>query len=246
MNVNEDLKRNWSTGSKSPYASGDDDRAATIKKFLLRNLALWVVGLLFVVVYFSLHNISESRSSELAGQRNEIVALRKELSLKQDKVSASSAQAIEQATGGMSAEHKAADDKAMTDLMTKALTWNGLAAYLDRREQIMKDYGFAEDSQFMSVFMPGEQEGAARTAPSGKQYSSFDADMSSQFVSLSTYVTAISADVYSYFALVELRVKSSSGATSSTGQVMMTYDMISGKPSNLDAYTVPGGVDSSG
>lgn len=39
--------------------------------------------------------------------------------------------------------------------MKRALTWNGLSEYLDQRDKVMKTYGFAEDSQFMQVFMPG-------------------------------------------------------------------------------------------
>lgn len=70
--------------------------------------------------------------------------------------------------------------------------------------------------------------------------------MKSEFVSLNSSVTSIAGDVYGYFSIVEMRVASGSGASSSTAFVSLSYDMIDGKPGNLDAYTIPGGVQRSG
>lgn len=228
------------------YATTTDTKADVAKKFVLRNLLVIVAIIVFLMTYFVLHGISSSRDDGLASQRSQIVSLRSQLALTQDQVHSKQGDAVREATSGMDLTHKDSDDAAMIKLMKLALTWDGLSAYLDARTQVIKAYGFAEDSQFMSVFMPGQKEGAVRTAPSGRTYSAFDKDMKSEFSDYRSYVTAINSEVYSYFAVVTMRVASGSGASSQNASIMLSYDMIDGKPANLDAYTVPGGVDVSG
>lgn len=237
----------WKAGSTgSAYATSEDTRADRLRKFVMRNLAVIIVAVLLVIAWLALSSVSSNRDAMLQSQRSEIVSLKQELTLEQDKTATERNAAIAEATGGMDADVKAADDRAMTELMKKALTWDGLREYLSRRDEVMKEYGFAADSEFMTAFMPGEAEGAVRTAPSGKTYSDFDASISSEFVSLESYVTSITSGSYSYFAVVQMRSKSSSGAKTADGQVMLVYDMIDGKPSNLNAYPVLGGVEKSG
>lgn len=246
MAVSDDFKKSWQAASTNAYGTASDDKRTRAVKFLHRNLVVLVVALMFVVTWAVLGGISTTREEALSEQQGQIIALTSELELARSQVAAEHNDQVAQATGGMSVEHKQADDEMMTELMRQALTWDGLAEYMTLREQIMEDYGFASDSQFMSVFMPGEETGAVRTAPSGETYSTFDTDMSSSFDSLRSYVTGVNADVYSYFTLVQMRVQSSSGAASSTGQVAMTYEVIDGVPANVNAYTVVGGVAESG
>lgn len=233
-------------GAGSFHADVSDTKQERVRKFLLRNALVIVAAVVFATTYLVLGGISSDREADLASQQAEILALKEQLSMSEDQLRAEQGAAVEEATGGMELEHKDSDDQAITTLMTMALTWNGLSEYLDRRDEVMEAYGFAEDSQFMRTFMPGEQEGVRRTAPSGNTYDAFDKDMRSEFVSLNSTVTDAYGDVYSYFAIVDLRVASGSGAASTTSQVSLRYDMIDGKPTNLDAYTIPGGVQRSG
>ena len=231
---------------RSFYASAQDSNADRARKFLLRNAVLIGVVILMVVVWAVIRGAGDSWQSELVGQRGEIASLKQQVSVEEAKSDKALGAAVSEATGGVDLEHQRSDDEKMSQLMTTALTWKGLREYLQRRDQVMRDYSFAADSPFMTVFMPGEEQGVTRTAPSGKTYSSFDEDMSSKFSSLKSYVTGVSGEVYSYFAVVEMLVSSSSGAAAETGYVAMTYDMIEGKPANLDAWTTPGGVTTSG
>lgn len=235
-----------SKGSGSFHADASDTKKERARKFLMRNVLVIVTGVLFATTYLVLGGISSDREADLSSQRSEILALKGELSMSQDQVHSAQGTAVEEATGGMDTDHKDEDDQTITALMKTALTWTGLSNYLDQREKVMKTYGFAEDSQFMQVFMPGEQEGVQRTAPSGKTYGAFDKDMKSEFVSLNSSVTSAAGDVYSYFSIVEMRVASGSGAASTTAYISLRYDMIDGKLANLDAYTLPGGVQRSG
>lgn len=223
-----------------------DTKADQARKFLLRNLLVIVAALAFAVTFLVLGGINNSRQDALESQQSEMLSLQGQLTMSQDEVAQNQSEAIRVATDGMDTAHKAADDEEVTALMKQALTWNGLSQYLNQREAVMAEYGFASDSQFMQVFMPGEKEGVVRTAPSGQTYSAFEKDMQSQFSSLSSYVTAINGEVYSYFAVVELRVASGSGAASEVAYVSMAYDMIDGAIANLDAYTTPGGMQRSG
>lgn len=235
-----------SKGAGSFHADASDTKKERTRKFLMRNVLVIVTAVVFVTTYLVLGGISSDRDAELSSQRSEILSLKGALSMSQDQVHSAQGAAVEEATGGMETDHKNDDDQTITALMKTALTWNGLSDYLDQRETVMKTYGFAEDSQFMQVFMPGEQEGVQRTAPSGKTYGAFDKDMKSEFVSLNSSVTNAAGDVYRYFSIVEMRVASGSGAASTTAYVSLSYDMIDGKPGNLDAYTLPGGVQRSG
>lgn len=234
------------TYSGSLQAGVADTKAEQARKFLLRNLLVIVAALAFLVTYLVLGGINNSREDALASQQSEMLALQGQLTMSQDEVAQNQSEAIRVATDGMDTAHKADDDAVVTELMKQSLTWSGLAQYLKQRDQVMEEYGFASDSQFMQVFMPGEKEGVVRTAPSGKTYSAFEKDMQSTFSSLNSYVTAINGEVYSYFAVVELRVASGSGAASETAYVSMAYDMIDGQIANLDAYTTPGGMQRSG
>ncbi|MET3959838.1 outer membrane murein-binding lipoprotein Lpp [Rhodococcus sp. OAS809] len=235
-----------STTSGSFHATAADTKKERARKFVMRNLLVIVTAIVFVMTYLVLGGISSDREADLSSQRAEILSLKGQLSMSQDELHSEQGAAVEEATGGMDIDHKDDDDKTITDLMKVALTWNGLSDYLDQREKVMKTYGFAADSQFMEVFMPGDTEGVRRTAPSGKTYEAFEKDMKSEFVSLNSSVTNAAGDVYSYFSIVEMRVASGSGAASSTAYVSLSYDMIDGKPGNLDAYTIPGGVQRSG
>ena len=228
------------------HADASDSKQERFRKFLMRNALVIVTAVVFVTVYLVLGGISSDRDADLASQRSEILSLQGQLSMNQDQVHSEQGAAVEEATNGLEIDHKDDDDQTITELMKRALTWNGLSEYLDQRDKVMKTYGFAEDSQFMQVFMPGEDQGAQRTAPSGKTYGAFDKDKKSEFVSLNSSVTSIAGDVYGYFSIVEMRVASGSGASSSTAFVSLSYDMIDGKPGNLDAYTIPGGVQRSG
>ncbi|PZU04644.1 MAG: hypothetical protein DI630_00580 [Gordonia sp. (in: high G+C Gram-positive bacteria)] len=235
-----------SKASGSFHADASDSKQERLRKFLLRNALVIVAVLVFATTYLVLGGISSDRDADLSSQRSEILALKGELAMNEDQVHSARGAAVEEATGGLEIDHKETDDQTIIALMKVALTWNGLSEYLDQREEVMKTYGFAEDSQFMQVFMPGEEQGVSRTAPSGKTYSAFDKDMKSEFVSLNSSVTTMAGDVYSYFSIVEMRVASGSGAASSTAFISLSYDMIDGKPGNLDAYTLPGGVARSG
>ena len=228
------------------HADVSDTKKERARKFLMRNVLVIVTGVVFATTYVALGQISSDREADLASQRSEILSLRGQLSMSEDQVHSAQGIAVEEATGGMEIDHKNDDDQTITELMKLALTWDGLGDYLDRREEVMRTYGFAEDSQFMQVFMPGEKEGVQRTAPSGRTYGAFEKDMKSEFVSLNSSVTNAAGDVYSYFSIVEMRVASGSGASSTPAYVSLRYDMIDGKPGNLDAYTVPGGVQRSG
>lgn len=235
-----------SRNTGSFYATDADTKQERALKFLKRNALVIALVLVAAVTFFVVSGAMDDREAQLSSQRSEVLSLKGQLSLKQDELHESQGKVVEEATGGMSIDHKDDDDEKMTELMRLALTWDGLSEYLEARDQVKKQYGFAEDSQFMQVFMPGEGEGATRTAPSGKTYSAFDKDANSKFVSLNSVVTGTAGDVYSYFSIVEIRVSSGSGAASTPSYVVLSYDMIDGKPANLDAYTVPGGVKNSG
>lgn len=240
----EDAVKNGKYGGF--YATAEDDKATRAKKFLARNwimiLAL-IFALIAVLVYSSM---SSGRAEALDRQQAEILALEKEKAAKASDVSASRASVLKVATDGVDIEARSGDDKIVHELMETATTWSGIEDYLAKRSTVISDYGIPEESQFMEVFMPGEMQGVARTAPSGETHYAFDSKVSSNFDSLDTYVVAVNGDVYSYFAVVGMRVDSTDGTASSLMHATMRYDVVDDRVVNLVAETVPGGVERSG
>lgn len=147
---------------------------------------------------------------------------------------------ITSAATGMSVARKSKDDKVMKEIMTEALGWESGEQYMDARESLIERWDLDENSQFLQVFMPGEESGAWRKDPSGKIYFAYD-DIISSLGSFQTSVTNIDGDKYSYFAVVGMNSKSKTGKTTSTSYATMSYTVDSqGKVSDLTGWASNG------
>lgn len=220
----------------------DDTREVRVKKFFKRNALLIGVSAAAVIVLIMAMNVSSSRSETLDKQHSEILSLEQSLETNTESKDADYAGVIRQATGGIDAKHRAEDEAAAEKLFRTALTWDGMSEYLDTRETVMRVYGLKENSPFMSTFMPGEIQGAVRTAPDGSTHYAHDADINSSYDGMDAVVTGVNGDVYSYWALVSMRVASDSGQTSTPMYATVNFDVVDGDIVNLTADSNPAGV----
>lgn len=228
------------------YAQPDDDVATRVKKFLGRNIFLLLSAVLFLITIVTVNNTMGDREDRLARAEAELLSLRQTASVTERDADADYKEAVRQATGGVDLDHKAEDDELVTGLLETALTWNGIPDYIQRREAVLRTYNLGEDSQFMKVFLPGEQEGVMRTDASGETHYAFDENISSRFEGMSSLVTNVNGSVYSYFTTVTLRNYSDSGQTSVLSTATLRYDVVGEDIINLNATIVPGAVKRSG
>lgn len=220
-----------------------DDPQTRIINAVKRNGILAVSVLAALIVGLMAMSTSSGRAETLDEQEARILSLEQAVKLSKSEKNKDYAQVISQATGGIDSEHRAADEKVARDLFSTALTWDGMSAYAEAREEVMRAYDMDEDSDFMKSFMPGEIQGAMRTAPNGKTYYAEGSDLNSRFSDLSTTITGVNGDVYSYWGLVTMRVQSDSGQTSTPMYATVTFDVVDGKIKNVRGETAPLGVE---
>lgn len=232
------------SGRDYKWLDNPNDPPKTRVEYALRRNGIMIVsvGLAAILVLMTVHTNSE-RSQTLDRQEAKIVSLEQAKKTTEGERTRSYEEITQDATGGIVAETRKKNDEVARGLFSSVFNWDGLPAYLEARGQVMRTYGLAEDSEFMRNIMPGEIEGVARKAPSGKTYYSNSTDLNSTFDGIDTVVTKVNGDVYSYWALVSARVQSDSGQTSSPMYLTATYDVIDGKIVNLNATTAPSGLE---
>lgn len=123
---------------------------------------------------------------------------------------------------GMSPARKAKDDETVEAIMKQALTWSSGQQYIDARKALIDRWHLDENSQFLKVFMPGEDAGAWRTDSSGKTYFAYEG-ANSTLDSFTSAVTNINGTKYSYFAVVGIKTRSVDGKATSTSYSTMSY-----------------------
>lgn len=103
---------------------------------------------------------------------------------------------------GLNVQRLNEDKEVISDFLELVCTWDTYVEYMDAREKIMRRYGLAEDSQFMSIFMPVVGN---KTSPDGTNYNQIDTNgLNMKYESITPYVTRIRAGEYSYFSVVRI------------------------------------------
>lgn len=226
--------------------AADDDRPTRIRKFFGRNVLVIIGVSVLLISLLIASSISSQRSETLERQRSQILSKQNDQRQVNNDADKAYNEVVTEATGGVDLERKKEDDKVIHDLLDKALTWDGLAEYLDHRASIQRGFGLDEHSQFMTEYMPGEMAGVARKSPDGKMYYNYDEHMVNKLGDVTTWVTNVDGDVYSYAAVVSMRTSSRNGDSSAPTYSTLHYRMVDGKIADMVAETAVGGVTSSG
>lgn len=134
--------------------------------------------------------------------------------------------ANEGSVSGIGAEQArvSADTKTIGKLLERALTWDSNATYVEARESTMRTYGLAEDSPFMTAFLP---PAPSNRDEQGNEYPYIDAaGLNSQVGDFKVKLLGLDGVDYSYMALVDVQAKSSDGLGTSVtvATVFVTID----------------------
>lgn len=125
---------------------------------------------------------------------------------------------------GADASRVTADTAAIGDLLHRALTWDDNMTYTEARESTMRTYGLAEDSAFMTAFLP---KAPVNLDSQGNEYPYIDAaGLNSQVGDFKVKVLSVDAVSYSYMVLVDVQAKSTDGlgASVNVATVFVTID----------------------
>jgi hypothetical protein len=138
-----------------------------------------------------------------------------------------------------------ADEELIGEVLDTALTWESHEEYVDARSAMMSVHGLAEDSEFMTVFLP---EPTVNVDAEGTEYALIDLlGLDSRVDDFRTELLSVQGTEYRYLVLVDVRSRSDDGQGSavSTSTVLLTTDG-EGGVSDVEGYASTSRVRSSG
>lgn len=185
-----------------------------------RNILL-LMGLVALAVTIVVYVVTVGpHEGHLAAQGQRIAQLEAQVSQAEADVTAAERDAVRQVTGLDMA--RAADDaKTAERLMRAAATWSSGPQYIEARQTVLSAWDLAPDSQFMTVFMPGEEQGAYRTDPAGNIHFAYP-DANSQLIAFEQTLVGADSDEWRYLGLAQIRVTSQASG-SVTRPIAVTY-----------------------
>lgn len=196
----------------------------------------WVPYILSCIFLFLCSFLTISQLNALGTsideQESKISDLQNQITIKQASKEAVHTAVVTDSTG-LDASRVAHDDNIAATFLKKCLTWSSYDEYMDVRKSLMDDYGLKPDSNFLKVFMP---EVVNTTSPDGTNYNRIDVfGLNLSYDAMTSYVTDISDDKYSYFSFVTVSSQSKTkyeGTT--TAAFIYTIDK-DGNITNIDA-----------
>jgi len=194
-----------------------------MKKFIpfIIMLALAIVSLMYS------NMVTQDKQTQLALQVSEYDRLQSVLTVKNSSIAAESQRVVEQATG-LVETRKATDDKIASAFVSDIVTWSSYAEYMQKREDSIAKYSL--DDAFLKIFFPPV---TVTVAADGTEYNTIDVyALSLTLNSITSYVTQIESDVYTYFTVCEVANLSNGGEGYSRFTIMYSIDT-SGKISNI-------------
>lgn len=209
-------------------------KAAVLNMFCIGMAVLLVFG---ICLYFL---IKESNVSELRNLDDEIQ--KQETALNQLNADAEAVDhEVVSEVSGLDMARVQSDDIKAEAFLKKVLTWGSYEEYNSIRESLMSEYDLTDDSDFMTTFLPAIP---VVEDADGNKYNVIDKALSSgeelnlKFVSMTSHVTGIVEDSYSYFTEVSVSSNSVNGGTA-IGRCIFEYTVSEdGKLSDLHGYTI--------
>lgn len=166
--------------------------------FMLIALAILAIS---AITYFS--NIP-AKASELRNQEAMIEELQAMQSAEQLDV-ASVANETLAGANGMSVERQQRDANAGQAIVAQATNWDSDNSYIEARDGLIEQFGFSNEDPFLTVFMPGPDQGAYRVAPSGEVYFAYPG-LNSRLSDFQWTLTNVDGQNWNYFAVATISV----------------------------------------
>ena len=207
-----------------------------------KKIACVVVCFLLAVGAMSMYYFSSiSWDNVLSTQQRDLDSLQNNINVRRLTVTEQE-QTVVKNTTGYDYQRVQKDDAVAEEFLKQVMSWDTYAEYQEIREACKHDYQIDESSNFLTVFFP---DIPVVTAPNGDTYNLID-DGSIQYPdgfnihyeSMTSYVSAISTEKYSYYAFVKWSTQTEKGHEGISTAVFI-YDVdTDGKISNIDAYAL--------
>lgn len=167
-----------------------------MKKWIFMLITFCFAGMISIF-YFTQ---SKKWEEQLDVQQSEIRNLQEKVALV-DMSEEEIQRNIIQKTTGLDAERVKKDDEIAEEFLSYVMSWDSYEEYSAIRNDCMKKYNLTENSNFMTIFLP---EVVTVTSNDGTVYNRIDTfGLNVKYEEMTSYVTEINADTYSYFTMVD-------------------------------------------
>lgn len=200
-----------------------------MKKIIISSIVMVACIVVCAISYES----SVGRMEKTINQQSETIAdLKNQLDVKSNKKRSNETKLQQDATG-LKSDRVEQDNAMIEEFLEKCLTWDSGAEYDAMRAELFETYGLDENSSFAQVFLPINV-----TTEDGK-YNYIDAThANSKYEDMTSYVSGIKTDRYSYVAYVTWSA-SDLGGNEAEAKCIFLYDItVDGTIENLEAYTL--------
>ena len=164
------------------------------------------VILIICIAFFAIASVDylvteNNQSAQLEAQSVEITDLQNRLATLEAAYNNKQSELIMNVTG-LDMRRINKDKTVAEKFLDIVCTWDSYEEYMAAREKVMDKYDIAEDSAFMTVFMPVVGN---KTAPNGMNYNQIDTNgLNMHYEDVAPYVTRIRSGDYSYFSIVAI------------------------------------------
>lgn len=224
----------------------EDSLGEKIGKFVMRNIIVIITAILALATLAWSTSTANSRSDTLKAQEAQILQLQQSLDSSQTTSDEEYVETIKIISNGMDINRKRKDDGLVNGLFKTAFTWNGLNEYLAQRNDVKNRYGIDKDSQFLTEFLPGEDQGVVRKDEDGATHKIVDDGVNSSYDGMRSYVTSVDGTIYNYIAFVKSTARSKDGTGSSTMNYVVRYTINNDKLVNISGDVIPVPVQRAG
>lgn len=201
------------------------------KKIMIPGIAAAVMLILAFAFYLL---VTGSQQQTLDAVNDKYAQLSNKKSMLEAALATSNAEAVHSGTG-MDAQRKSQDDNAAENLAKLVTTWDSKKNYDAARAEVVSKYGLKEDDTFMKTFMPNVVELNSTT---GKGTTNeIDANGSNMtYQDMTSYVTKIAGDKYTYLATVNVSSSDKAGHTATKSLLFIYTTDANHKLSDINGY----------
>lgn len=205
---------------------------------MLKNKKIMIPGIIAVVMLvfaFAFYVLATSgQQKELAAANDKYAYLSNKKSMLKAALATSNADAVRSGTG-MDAQRKVKDNNAAEELAKLVTTWDSKKSYDTARKDAMTKYDLKADGTFMKTFMPEVVE--LNSATDNGTTNEIDANGSNMaYQDMTSYVTKIAGDKYTYLAIVNVSSSDKAGNTATKSLMFIYTTDANHKLSGIEGY----------
>lgn len=208
------------------------------KSFLARNALVLICAVMAVVAIIGSAISIEQANSRIESSKGVLEQEKTEVTTTQEESREAQVEVVKD-TSGVDLERKLVDDETASTLMGLATTWSSGEQYNKNRATIIDRYGIAENSAFLSTFMPDQR---CRETTDGTELCLIDTDdLELRFVRMESSIIDVKGGTYTYFAIATVSAPSTDGSSSvnTENPIIYTTD-VDGKITTITPYAVSG------